>query len=107
MNNSLGGLLFTQPGRIIVVSLVISIVGIVCCGIAGRLKEKADQLRYPEKAQEIFTGKWVAYRYRRWGRASMWTSGAGGIILLVVSILLIGWGNRPAASKHSITTAVL
>ncbi|GAA4435559.1 L-rhamnose/proton symporter RhaT [Ravibacter arvi] len=40
MNNSLGRLVSTQSGWIITGGLVISIVGIVCCGVAGHLKEQ-------------------------------------------------------------------
>lgn len=41
MNDSLGSLLSTRSGMVITGGLVISIIGIVCCGIAGHLKEKA------------------------------------------------------------------
>lgn len=45
MNQRLSDLVFTPSGRIITAGLVISILGIVCCGMAGHFKEKALSLR--------------------------------------------------------------
>jgi L-rhamnose-H+ transport protein len=53
MNDSLHTLVSTKAGWIITGGLLISIVGIVCCGIAGHLKESAIKAEKQENSSEF------------------------------------------------------
>lgn len=55
MNGTLGSLIHTPEGRIVTAGLIISVVGIVFCGIAGHLKEKTWQ----DKGIQSITGEFA------------------------------------------------